>query len=189
MWHLPRRLLFNCFTRVSDPHFFRIRIQASGSGGFQGKNYLFYWIFFTFQMILNNYLKKLKKNLWKIFRLQIAWNGWLTQKTYVAFFPWCKNDSSIFFFSFQGFSERISCDPNPDSWSLNRRNKIVCIAHFLLYKIMIYSFLSFPIWPGSGHIFCGSGPGKTMQIRIRNPGFYIDLTLVSNSGDHKNNFK
>ena len=31
------------------------------------------------------------------FSLQIAWNGWLTQKTYVAFFPWCKNGSSIFF--------------------------------------------------------------------------------------------
>ena len=29
----------------------------------------------------------------------------------------------------------------------------VRIAHLLLYKIMIYSFLSFPFWPGSG-------PGK-----------------------------
>ena len=26
---------------------------------------------------------------------------------------------------------------------------IVCIAHLLLYKIKIYSFLSFPFWPGS----------------------------------------
>ena len=43
-------------------------------------------------------------------------------------------------------------------WSLNRRNEIVCIAHLLLYKIMIHS--------GSGS---GSGLGKNMRIRIRNP--------------------
>ena len=29
-------------------------------------------------------------------------------------------------------------------------NEIFCIAHLLLYKIMIYSFLSFPFWPVSG---------------------------------------
>ena len=57
------------------------------------------------------------------------------------------------FFSFQSFSARISCDPNPDSWSLNRRNEIVCIAHLLLIKIMIYSFLSFPVLPRSGSAF------------------------------------
>ena len=64
----------------------------------------------------------------------------------IAFFHWCQNDSSISYSSFQGFSERISCDPTSDSWSLNRRNEIVCIVHLLLYKIMIYSFL---FWPGS----------------------------------------
>ena len=76
-----------------------------------------------------------------------------TKKTYVAFFPWCKKKMPANFFSFQGFSERISCDPNPDSWSLNKRNEIVWIAHLLLYKIMIYSFLSFPFWPGSRSAF------------------------------------
>ena len=58
-----------------------------------------------------------------------------------------------FFFlslSSQGFSERISCDPNPDSWSLNRRNEIISISHLLIYKIMIYSFLTFPFLSGSG---------------------------------------
>ena len=42
-------------------------------------------------MILHN-LKKIEKEFMKI-----AWKGSSTQKTYVAFFPWCKNDSSIFF--------------------------------------------------------------------------------------------
>ena len=35
---------------------------------------------------------------------------------------------------------------------------ILNIAHLLLYKIMIYSFLSLPFWPGSGSAnLCGSG--------------------------------
>ena len=63
----------------------------------------------------------------------------------LPFFPDVKMIPAYFFFSFHGYSERISCDPNPDSWSLNRRNEIVCIAHLLLYKILwfIYSFPSF----------------------------------------------
>ena len=54
-------------------------------------------------------------------------------------------------------------------WSLNRRNKIVCIAHLLLYKIMIYPFLSLPFWPGSGQ-------GKNK--RIRSPGWYWQHRLA-----------
>ena len=73
----------------------------------------------------------------KFFRFQIAWNGWLTQKHML---PFSRDVKMIpaFFFSFQGFSERISCDPSHDSWSLTKRNEIVCIAHLLLYKFMIY---------------------------------------------------
>ena len=56
--------------------------------------------------------------------------------------------------------------------ALNRRNEIVCIAHLLLYKIMIYPFLS-TIWvtmlgiflPGSGPAFlCGSGSGTLSHL-------------------------
>ena len=69
----------------------------------------------------------------------------------------------FFFFSFQGFSERISCGPNPDSWSLNRRE-----------AIMIYSFLSLPF----------SDRAKTsgsVRIRIRNTNIsiqYLHLILI-----------
>ena len=78
-----------------------------------------------------------------------------TKKHMLPFSPDVKIIPAYFFFSFQGFSERISCDPNPDSWSLNsnRRNEIICIAHLLLYKIMIYSFLSFPFLHESGSGF------------------------------------
>ena len=112
-------------------------------------------------MILNN-LKKIEKKIMKIVffcLFQIDWNGRLTHKKHMLpFSPDVKMIPAYFFFSFQGFSERISCDPNPDSWSLNRRNEIVCIAHLLFYKIMIYSFLSFPFWPDPDpHFFCGSG--------------------------------
>ena len=56
------------------------------------------WVFFTFQMILNNFLKNLKKNLWKVFRRQIAWNGWLTQKKHMLpFFPDVKMIPAFFF--------------------------------------------------------------------------------------------
>ena len=56
--------------------------------------------------------------------------------------------------------------------SLNRRNEIVCIAHLLLYKIMIYPFLSTIwvtmlgiFWPGSGPAFlCGSGSGTLSHL-------------------------
>ena len=33
----------------------------------------------------------------------------------LPFFPDVELMQAFFFFSFQGFSERISCDPNPDS--------------------------------------------------------------------------
>ena len=84
----------------------------------------------------------------------------------LPFSPDVKMIPAYFFFSFQGFSERISCDPNPDSWSLNRRNEIVCIAHLLLYKIMIYSFLSFPFWPGYGSAFFGGSGSETLLLRF-----------------------
>ena len=74
----------------------------------------------------------------------------------------------FFFFQFPRLSERISCDPNPDSLSLNRRNEIVCIAPLLLYKIMIYSSFSFMrsrIRTGQNHADpCGSG-SETLHAR------------------------
>ena len=69
-------------------------------------------------------------------------------------------------------------DPDPDPWGIRGRGvggggkgkkwfffsffftfqMILNIAHLLLYKIMIYSFLSLPFWPGSGSAnLCGSG--------------------------------
>ena len=56
-----------------------------------------------------------------------------------------KNDFSHFFSKFQ---------------------MILNIGHLLLYKIMIYSFLSLPFWPGSGSAnLCGSG-SETLEENI-----------------------
>ena len=88
-------------------------------------------------MILN-FLKKFKKDSWNFFRLQIAWNGWLTQtKQYVAFFPWF-----IFFHIFQGFSERISCDSNPEVWTEEMKLFALHISTLQSYDLLI-PFLSF----------------------------------------------
>ena len=57
------------------------------------------WEFF--QMILKNFLKNWKR-IYENFSAQNCLKRMInTQKTYVTFFPWCKNYSS-FFFSFQG---------------------------------------------------------------------------------------
>ena len=77
-------------------------------------------------------------------QLQTVWNVWLTQKKHMLLFSLnVKMIPAYFFHSFQGFSKRISCDPNPDSWSLKRRNEVVCIAHFL--KLWFNHSFPFPI--------------------------------------------
>ena len=54
----------------------------------------------------------------KIFPLQIAWKGWLAQKQMLPFSPDVKIIPAYFyFFSFQGFFERISCEHNPEVWT------------------------------------------------------------------------
>ena len=118
---LDRSNFYQCFGSAfsfadPDPSKFSCESGFGGYPGVKGKKDFLEFFHVSFEQISKNS------------RLQITWNGRLTQKTYVAFFPWCKNDSSIFFFSFQGFSERISCDPNPDSWSLNRRKEIFCMT-------------------------------------------------------------
>ena len=63
---------------------------------------------------------------------------------------------------------------------MNRKNEIVCIAHLLLNKIMIYSFISLPFCPDQDpdtQIYADPDPGRAKTcgsvririIRIRNP--------------------
>ena len=67
----------------------RIRILGVSGGGWGEREKMnFFWVFFTFHMILNN-LKKEKENFFgsKLPETDYKKN----KKTYVAFFPWCKN--------------------------------------------------------------------------------------------------
>ena len=85
---------------------------------------------------------------------------------------------------FLDFFSRFSRFLTRKANSLNRRNEIVCIAHLLLYKIMIYSFISLPFCPDPDpdpQIYADPDPdpgrAKTcgsvrIRIRIRNPGFW-----------------
>ena len=51
-------------------------------------------------MILNNFKKFERKRIYeKNFDFKLPETGDKHKNTYVAFFPWCKNDASIFFFS------------------------------------------------------------------------------------------
>ena len=61
---------------------------------------------------------------------------------------------------FLDFFSRFSRFLTRKANTLNRRNEIVCIAHVLLYKIMIYLFISLPFCPDpdTGRAkTCGSG--------------------------------
>ena len=70
---------------------------------------------------------------------------------------------------FLDFFSRFSRFLTRKANSLNRRNEIVCIAHVLLYKIMIYLFISLPFCPDpdTGRAkTCGSGSGCLVLVLL-----------------------
>ena len=67
---------------------------------------------------------------------------WLTQKHMLPFSPDVKMISAYFYFSFQGFSKRISCDPNPDSEVWTEEMKLFALDISYSTKLwLIHSFL------------------------------------------------
>ena len=142
--------LFAC--RVSDPHFFcgsgsgQKSSCGSGSGsgswgypgegaGGKGKKWIFCWVFFTFQMILNNGCLKSEQKKWNCLHC--------TSPTLQ------NNDLFIHFLIFlpgsgsgQGKNMRIRADPDPKPWfSCKWANTWHLIAKYLaILRIFVSSF-------------------------------------------------
>ena len=122
-------------------------------------------IFFLFFSRLRWFWTTWKKNVEKIliffFCLERIIN---TKKHMLPFSSDVKNYSSIFFFRFQGLSERMSVILIliPEVWTKEMK---LHISYSKNYDLFI------PFWPGFGSgstNLCGSGsgPGKNMQIRV-----------------------
>ena len=107
-----------------------------------------------------------------------------TKKHMLLFSLNVKMIPAYFFHSFQGFSKRISCDPNPDSWSLKRRNEVVCIAHFL--KLWFNHSFPFPFGLDA-HFFFADPDLFWANCELRGMYGKIDKVVSSLLNGLKNN--
>ena len=102
----------------------------------------------------------------KPFRLQIAWNWWVThKKIYVAFFPWWFQH--IFFSVTKAFLKEypVILLLLPEVWT--EEMKLFALH---IYSTKLWFIHSFPFWPGSG-------PGKNMRIRSDpDPKHWLDTS-------------
>ena len=115
----------------------------------------FFYFFSRFRRFLSIFIKYYKRIFFgSLKRLNNI------KKTYVAFIPWCENDSSIFFSVSKAFLKEypMILILIPEVW----RNEVFSLH--ISYSTKLWFIHSFPFWPGSGSAFFFVDPDADPQI-------------------------